>query len=98
MPPKTILVTSASPGEGKTTVATRLALVLAESNRTCLLDADLRNPSDWARTFGIDNCKRAGEVLVGSRSIESVMLEVPGVKNLAVIPGGLMIAIKPRVN
>ena len=89
MAPKTILVTSASPGEGKTTVATRLALVLAESNRTCLLDADLRNPS-IAPAFGIPNAKGLAEVLVGSRSLESVMLEVPGVKNLAVIPGGMI--------
>jgi succinoglycan biosynthesis transport protein ExoP len=89
MPPKTILVTSASPGEGKTTVATRLALVLAESNRTCLLDADLRNPS-IGPAFGISNAKGLAEVLVGSRSIESVMLEVPGVKNLAVVPGGMI--------
>jgi polysaccharide biosynthesis transport protein len=89
MPPKTILVTSASPGEGKTTVATRLALVLAESNRTCLLDADLRNPS-VGPAFGVGGSKGLAEVLVGSRSLESVMLEVPGVKNLAVIPAGMI--------
>ena len=53
VPPKTILVTSASPsGEGKTTVATRLALVFAESNRTCLLDADCPKSICWA-AFGV---------------------------------------------
>ncbi len=45
-PLKTILVTSSGPQEGKTTIATNLAVVLAQSNnRVLLLDADLRRPN-----------------------------------------------------
>ena len=41
-----ILVTSSVPGEGKSTVAANLAVVLAQGGRkTLLVDADLRNPS-----------------------------------------------------
>ena len=43
---KTILVTSAVPGEGKSTVAGNLALALSENGNTVLLmDCDLRKPS-----------------------------------------------------
>jgi len=41
-PPKTILITSPLPGEGKTTLALNLALAFARRGRTLLIDADLR--------------------------------------------------------
>ena len=45
-PPSTLLVTSTQPGEGKTTIATNLAIALAQVGQQVLLvDADLRSPS-----------------------------------------------------
>jgi len=51
-PPGSLLITSTQPGEGKTTVATNLALSLAQlGQRVLLVDADLRFPS-LQRLFG----------------------------------------------
>jgi Mrp family chromosome partitioning ATPase len=45
-PLKTILVTSADSGDGKTSVATNLAMFVAQTNKKVLLvDADLRRPN-----------------------------------------------------
>src|SRR5258708_11526192 len=45
-PPSSLLVTSTQPGEGKTTIATNLAIALAQvGQRVLLVDADLRSPS-----------------------------------------------------
>jgi polysaccharide biosynthesis transport protein len=45
-PPGSLLITSTQPGEGKTTVATNLAISLAQlGQRVLLVDADLRFPS-----------------------------------------------------
>jgi len=43
--PQVIMVSSACPGEGKTTVALNLALAFASSEKTLLIDADMRRPS-----------------------------------------------------
>lgn len=59
-PPGSLLVTSTQPGEGKTTVATNLAISLAQlGQRVLLVDADLRFPS-LQRLF----CAREGLGLV----------------------------------
>jgi Mrp family chromosome partitioning ATPase len=72
---RTILVTSAYPGEGKSTVVANLGRSLAQSGQsTLLIDADLRRPV-LHTFFGIDNsqwterhpsrCRAAGSSRVG---------------------------------
>jgi succinoglycan biosynthesis transport protein ExoP len=64
---RTVLVTSAIAGEGKTTTAMHLALAFADAGfRTLLIDAHLRRPS-LHRLFGIENFTGLTPLIVGSR-------------------------------
>lgn len=45
VPPKTILITSAAPGEGKSIIASNLAVTFAQTNKkVALIDSDMRRP------------------------------------------------------
>jgi Mrp family chromosome partitioning ATPase len=62
-PPRTLLVASAIPGEGKSTVARDLALVYAEAGESVLvIDADLRRPR-MAGLFGVESGVGLAQVL-----------------------------------
>jgi capsular exopolysaccharide synthesis family protein len=69
-PMRSIVVTSASAGEGKSTVALNLALTVAKGGRKVILvDADLRLPS-VATATGIEGEIGLTTVLVGTSSLE----------------------------
>lgn len=83
-----IVVTSAAPSEGKSTVALNVALGLASdsANRTLLLDADLRRPTvaRWikpAPSIGFTEC------LVGSATLEHALVTLED-SPLHVLPAG----------
>jgi succinoglycan biosynthesis transport protein ExoP len=86
-PPQTLLIVSALPGEGKTTVAMNLSNALAQHANTCLVDADLRK-GRLANAFSMPAGQGLGDVLSGNATLESSVLEIPGLSNLSILPAG----------
>ena len=86
-PYRKILVSSAAPSEGKTTVACSIAIALAQGGqRVCIVDCDLRRPRihrifDRAGDAGVTN------VIVGNATVDEVVKPTP-VTNLWSVPAG----------
>ena len=71
-PLRTILVTSAGPGDGKTTVSVNLASIFAQGGkRVTLIDADLRRPGVH-HFFDLDNHIGLTDVFRGRLALEAV--------------------------
>ena len=92
-PLKVIQVTSSVAGEGKTTTATNLAVVLAQSGkRVAVVDADLRRPRvheafSIPRSPGLIDFVMDGELASVTR-----VVDLAGGASLAVIPSGTTMA------
>jgi protein-tyrosine kinase len=86
--PKSILVTSALPGEGKTYVAANLAVSLASSidEYVIVIDTDLRRPR-LHRLFGYRNARGLHDYLIGGVRLDDLILE-SGIEKLSLLPGG----------
>ncbi len=85
--PKTLLITSAIPNEGKSTVSSNLALVLASAGmKTLLIDADLRRGAIHA-AFGLKRDPGLTDVLRHNVSWETAVRPT-NVENLYVLPRG----------
>lgn len=85
-PPKTILITSMAPKDGKTTIATNLAMAIAGSgNKVLLIDCDLRRPM-LHQVFGLENQKGLSTFISGTSSVEIIRDGLP--ENLSIIPSG----------
>lgn len=83
---KTLVVTSANPGEGKTTVAGNLALVLAQGeSKVLLVDCDMRRPS-MHKNFRVTNTYGISDLLIGKQKLETVINNVNS--NLSIITAG----------
>ncbi|EYT48834.1 polysaccharide biosynthesis tyrosine autokinase [Brachybacterium muris] len=81
------VITSAVPGEGKTTTAVNLALAMADSGRrTLLVDADLRNPS-VAKTLGMEGSVGLTTLLLGDADLDDV-IQTWGSAGMDVLPAG----------
>lgn len=85
-PPKTILVTSSQPSEGKTTTAVNTAVMLAQTGAEVLIvDCDLRRPRVHAH-FGVGNVPGLTNYLSGESELDSVLQtndKLPQLKLLA---------------
>ena len=86
-PMKTILITSAGPGEGKSITTANLGLALAKSNKNVLIvDADLRRPM-MHNLFGLNRNAGLSSVLEGEASLESVIVKINEI-DLSILPSG----------
>jgi len=84
--PKTLLVTSSLPGEGKTTVAINLAIAFAQrGQRVLLVDADLKRPAVH-KFFEVDRNKGLTEILTGKLNGECI--SASHIPNLFLLPSG----------
>jgi polysaccharide biosynthesis transport protein len=89
---RVVVVTSPQAQEGKTTVASNLAITLAQCNqRVLLVDGDMRRPS-LSKIFGVSNLAGLGNLLSEEGYVEEIPIhslilktDVPG---LSILPSG----------
>lgn len=88
-PIRTLLVTSASPSEGKTTMAVNLASVIAQSGkRVLLVDADLRRPQVH-KFFNIPNRVGLSDYFVHQKTVQGIMRKPTEAPLLVITSGSL---------
>jgi polysaccharide biosynthesis transport protein len=86
-PPKTILITSSQPSEGKTTTAVNTAVSLSQLGASVLLiDADLRRPTVHT-AFKIPHTPGMSNYLSGHAPLDDLIVKLP-IPNLFVLPCG----------
>lgn len=84
---KSLLVTGALPGEGKTTTAANLAVSLARDGKSVILvDVDLRKPTLHS-VFDLDNSKGLTNAIMGDATLDEVMSSTD-IETLKVITSG----------
>jgi polysaccharide biosynthesis transport protein len=87
--PKSVLVTSALPGEGKSTLALSLAMVSADQGkRTLLIDGDVRQPAS-ERMVRLEPDAGLADVLGHRTTWRAAARSVPGRPNLSILGTGL---------
>ncbi len=85
---KTIVVTSSVSGEGKSTTATNLAVVFADTGlKTLLVDADLRK-SSISDSFLLNNEIGLSTLLSDRRTTIDQAICDPGMSSLRILPSG----------
>ena len=90
--PRSILVSSALPMEGKTTVASNIAITLSQlQKQVVLIDGDLRRPR-LHDIFCLDNHQGLSDLILDKTPVKDMKMEefiqYTAVSNLRVIPSG----------
>jgi capsular exopolysaccharide synthesis family protein len=87
-PPKTILITSGQPGEGKTTTAINTAISLSQLGASVLIiDCDLRRPTTH-KVLGVDHIQGLSTYLSRNNvTLDEVIQKLP-IANLSLLPCG----------
>ncbi|MBI5887865.1 MAG: polysaccharide biosynthesis tyrosine autokinase [Deltaproteobacteria bacterium] len=89
-PPKLLLITSATPEEGKTTVSSNLAVAMAMmGEKVLLIDADMRR-HNMHKVFSLDNTLGLTNAMLDPVNVSNCIKQIPGVPNLSVITGGTL--------
>ncbi|WP_017379288.1 CpsD/CapB family tyrosine-protein kinase [Paenisporosarcina sp. TG-14] len=84
---QTVLVTSASPGEGKSTTASNLAVAYAQEGKSVVLvDADMRKPTSHY-TFHVTNTLGLSNLLTRQSTLDETVKET-GIEGLQIITSG----------
>ncbi len=92
-PPRSIVVTSSAPGDGKSFTAANLAIALSATGQdVILIDGDLRRPR-VAEMFGLVGDAGLSDVLAGRAAVGDVIQSVYGTSTLHVLAAG---AIPPN--
>jgi len=87
---KTLVVTSAGMGEGKSTTLANLAVVSAQAGRSVILvDADLRRPA-LHRIFGLDNSVGLTTMMMDEALLTAPPLCKTPIDGLSVLPSGAL--------
>ncbi|MEW5804524.1 MAG: polysaccharide biosynthesis tyrosine autokinase [bacterium] len=85
--PKALLITSASPSEGKTITSANLAITMAQGGaKVVMIDCDMRKPR-LHRLLSMKNEKGISNLLIGQCSVDDVLQDGP-VENLKIITCG----------
>lgn len=87
-PAKSMVISSTNPGEGKTTTAANVALIMAQADlKTILVDADLRRPT-LHKVFGVPNLGGLTDLLRSPELEVTSQMKNVGIDNLQILTSG----------
>ena len=85
---KSLAIVSLDSGEGRSYIASNLAVVFSQlGERTLLIDADLRNPCQH-KLFKVSNGSGLSSVLSGRATPHDVVIKVESMRGLSLLPAG----------
>ena len=88
-PPKTILLTSSQPGEGKTTTSVNIGICLSQMGaKVLIIDADMRRPRVH-KMFGLNHRRGLSNYLSSDLVLKNV-IQATKIPNLWVLPSGIV--------